>query len=655
MENKYQLVFQPLKLRNMTLKNRIMFTPFVPCLVDSEGFPAPEMMDFVRMQARTGVCNIVMGSIVDPDRKMCCHADVNFLEDKFIPGLSLLADEAHKYGSKISYEVCHSGRGWSPSMGPLVSEPSTGENDIPPVESICNAMTREDMDWMKERFVSTSKRALKAGFDEIFLHVGHNNLLGAFMSPLTNHRTDEYGGSLENRLRFPIEITKALREAIGPNVPIEVRVSAEERTPNGATMRECITFLSLVEELVDMAHFSMGNVFHYDSRVCTSPMYTMEHKQNVRYSALAKQILHMPVVVVGNIWTLQDAEDILAAGQADVVGFCRSLLADPELIIKSAAGQEEDVRPCLKCMDGCGRIFHGLPARCAVNPELGYEREVRLQKPAARSMNVMVIGGGPAGMQAAQTLRQRGHQVTLYEKSGRLGGLLHDAGAVSFKNLLRDYLAYMIRATEKCGAKIVLNTEVTKELVEREKPDAVFVATGSTFLRPGINGIDGKNVHMLREVENGDVPVGKKLVICGGGLSGVESAVDFARRGHDVTVIDMIPTEKFCISLFDFAYEALFHEVEKSGVKLQGSSKILSFTDSGVVVDHDGVEETLTCDDVIIALGLKPENKLGWELYADDPMHTFIIGDAYEVKNIRNATRTAYDAVLSMEAFDYGA
>lgn len=649
----YEHVFQPLKLRNMTLKNRLMFTPFVPCLVDSEGSPTREMLDFMRMQARTGVSNIIVGSIVDPDRMMCCHADVNFLEDKFVPGLSILADEAHKYGAKISYEVCHSGRGWIPSMGPLVKQQSTGENDIPPVESICNCMTREDMDWMKEQFVSTSKRALKAGFDEIFMHVGHNNLMGAFMSPLTNHRTDEYGGSLENRMRFPIEVTKALREAIGPGVPIEVRVSAEERTPNGATMRECITFLSMVEELVDMAHFSMGNVFHYDSRVCTSPMYTMEHKQNVHYSEIAKQVLNIPVVVVGNIWTLQDAEDILAAGQADVVGFCRSLLADPMMIIKSAAGREEDVRPCLKCMDGCGRIFHGLPARCAVNPELGYETEERLLQPAAYSMNVMVIGGGPAGMQAAQTLCQRGHKVTLYEKSDRLGGLLHDAGAVSFKNLLRDYLAYMVRATEKCGAKIVLNTEVTRELVERENPDAVFVATGSNYIKPPIAGIDGSNVHMLRDVEHGDVPVGKKLVICGGGLSGVESAVDFARKGHDVTVIDQIPTEKFCISLFDFAYEALFHEVEKSGVKLQGSSKIVSFQDNGVVVERNGAQELLECDDVIIALGLRSENKLAKELYACDPMHTFIIGDASEVKNIRNATRTAYDAVLSMEAFDY--
>lgn len=650
--NQYPHVFQPLKLRGMVLKNRIMFTPFVSCLINSEGGPTQDTLNFIRMQARTGASNLIMGSIVDPNRKMCCYADLDFLEDKFVPGLALVADEAHKYGANISYEVCHSGRGWVPSMGSL-EENMAGDDagDIPPLESICNIMTRADMDWMTEQFVSTCKRALKAGFDEIFLHVGHNNLLGAFMSPETNHRMDEYGGSIENRMRYPAEVTKAIREAIGPMVPIEVRVSAEERTPNGATMKECLTFLSMVEELIDIAHFSMGNVFHPDSRVCTSPMYTMEHLQNVSYAEQAKKVLHIPVTVVGNIWTLEDAEKILAAGQADVVGFCRSLLADPKMIVKSAAGREDEVRPCLKCMDGCGRIFHGLPARCAVNPELGYETEVRLLKSASQKKKVMVIGGGPAGMQAVQTLRERGHEVVLYEKSERLGGLLHDAGAVSFKELTRQYLDYMVRTTMKCGARIVLNTEASRATVEQEKPDAVFVATGSYFIKPPIPGIDGSHVHMLHDVECSNISLGNQVIVCGGGLSGVEKAVDLAREGKKVTVVDQIPVEDFCKSLFDFAYEALFHEVKKYGVQLEGNSRVLEFTEKGVRIQNNEKEQLLPCDDAIIALGLRSNSGLGQELYAKNPMQTFLIGDAYQVKNIRHATRTAFDAVLAMEAF----
>lgn len=649
--NRYPHVFQPLKLRGMTLKNRILFTPFVPCLIDSEGSPTLDTLNFIRMQAQTGAANLIMGSIIDPDRRMCCHADLDFLEDRFVPGLALAADEAHKYGAKISYEVCHSGRGWMPSMGPLKLVVNEEGGDIPPLESVCNQMTRSDMDWVKEQFISTCLRALKAGFDEIFLHVGHNNLLGAFMSPETNHRIDEYGCSLENRLRYPIEVTKAIRAAIGPLVPIEVRVSAEERTPNGATMTECLTFLKEVEDLVDMAHFSMGNVFHYNSRVCTSPMYTMEHKQNVKYAEQAKQVLKIPISVVGNIWNLRDAEEILAAGQADVVGFCRSFLADPQMLVKSAQGKADEVRPCLKCMDGCGRIFHGLPARCAVNPELGYETETRLLQPALNTKKVLVIGGGPSGMQAAQTLRRRGHEVVLYEKTGRLGGLLHDAGEVTFKSLMRDYRDYMIRTTERCGARIVLNTEVTEDIVEKENPDAVFVATGSNFLKPPIPGIDSAHVHMLREAEQNRASLGKRIVICGGGLSGVEMAVDLAREGKQITVVDMIPRKDFCKSLFDFAHEALFHEVEKTDVVLLGSSRILEFTEKGVSVERNGQRELLECEDAIIALGLRSNRQLGDALYAKAPMKTFLIGDACEVKNVRHATRTAYDAVLAMEAF----
>ncbi len=301
-------------------------------------------------------------------------------------------------------------------------------------------------------------------------------------------------------------------------------------------------------------------------------------------------------------------------------------------------------------MDGCGRIFHGLPARCAVNPELGYETEVRLLQSAAQKKKVMVIGSGPAGMEATQVLRERGHEVILVEKSDTLGGRLHDASMVSFKGLMRNYRDYMIRATQKTGATILLNTEATKELVDRYQPDAVFVATGSNYIKPPIPGIDGEHVHMLADVEHGRETVGGKVVVCGGGLSGLETAVDLARQGKDVTVIDMIPTEKFCANLFMFAYDALFMEVKKAGVKLQGGSRIVEFRENGVVVERNGQLETMTCDDVVIALGLKSENKLAKELLAADPMNTYVIGDADKVNNIRYATRTAYDAVLTMES-----
>ena len=650
--NSFKHVFQPLKLRGVTIKNRIELTPFVPCLTDSEGGVTQDMINFIRMQARTGAGVIVLGCITDTNRKLSEFADLETNHDRFISGLSLLADEVHKYGAKLAYELSHSGRGDLQSAKDVEGfEGMTEELPVPSLEAAsCSRMTREDMDWLIQRQIAASKRVLKAGFDMIFIHGGHNAYLSTWLSPLTNHRTDEYGGSLENRMRFPLELIRAVREAIGENVPIELRASVADMIEGGITEEECFRFFEAAELYIDLAHVSRGNCFHKDGRMYTSPMYMMEHRINEEACGRLKKRLQIPVTCVGNIWNLEDAEEILANGNADVIGFARSALADPKLFIKAACGRSDEVRPCLKCMDGCGKIFHGLPARCAVNPEMGMETEARLLQPPVQKKKVAVIGSGPAGMQAVQTLTGRGHEVVLVEKSDRLGGKLHDAAAVSFKWLMRDYRDYMIRMTERSGAEILLNTEATGELIDSLGADAVFVATGSSWLRPPIPGIDLPNVHMLADAEAGENTLGRRIVICGGGLSGVESSVDFARRGHDVTVIDMIPTEAFCENLFMFAYESLFKEVELSGVKLQGSSKILEFAEGKVVVEHDGEREEIPCDDVIVALGLKPENKLAEALMERDPVNTYVIGDAGGVKNIRNATRTAYDAVLTMES-----
>ena len=650
--NQFPHVFQPLRLRKVTIKNRLELTPFVPCLTDSEGGVTQDMLNFIRMQARTGAGVIVLGCITDSNRKLSEYADLETTHDRYVPGLSLLADEVHKYGAKLAYELSHSGRGDLQSAKDV--EGAAGMTEEIPVPSLeaasCNRMTRRDMDWLIRRQATACKRVLKAGFDMIFIHAGHNAYLSSWLSPLTNHRTDEYGGSLENRMRFPLELIRAIRKAVGEDVPIELRASAADMIEGGIEEEECFRFFEAAEPYIDLAHVSRGNCLHKDGRMYTSPMYMMEHRINEAACAELKKRLQIPVTCVGNIWNLEDAEDILAKGHADMVGFARAALADPKLFIKAAAGRSDEVRPCLKCMDGCGRIFHGLPARCAVNPEMGMETEARLFQPPGKKQKVVVLGAGPAGIQAALTLREHGHEVVLVEKSDRLGGKLHAAGAVSFKWLMRDYRDYMIRMAERSGAEILLNTEGSEELIERLKPDAVFVATGSAYLRPPIPGINSSHVHMLADVDGKGDTLGKKIIICGGGLSGVESAVDFARQGHKVTVIDMIPTKMFCANLFMFAYESLFKEVEKSGVQLQGDSRILEFQDGKVIVEHAGIQQELVCNDIIIALGLRPENALAQKLMQKDPMNTYVIGDADGVKNIRNATRTAYDAVLTMES-----
>lgn len=645
----YPHVFQPLTIRGTTFKNRLQYTPMVCCLSTSDGEVTNEMLQFVGTQAETGVAYVTLGDTqIDHERAMCFYGELNVLHDKYITGMSLLPEEVHRYGAKLSIELAHAGRGGVPSMN---VKPGFAPSDVPIPGCMqeLKVMDRADMEWVINRFAECAARVKKAGFDMIMIHSGHNNLLGQFLSPESNFRTDEYGGSLENRMRFPLEILRAVRQAAGKDMVIEMRVSGDEMTRNGLRFHESLAYVKRAQEYIDIVNFSCGNVFMPEGVKYSVPLYLQEKMQNVRFAEAAKKELDIAVSVVGNIFTLEEAEEIISSGKADIVGMCRSFMADPELIHKSLAGKTEDIRPCLRCMDGCGRIFHGLPVRCAVNPVNGREYRYKTIPEAGEKKKVMVIGGGPAGMTAAQTLVKRGHSVTLYEKTDRLGGLLHDGGAVTFKDLMRDYTEWSIRTTMNCGAAIRLNTAVDIDLIEKEKPDAVIIATGSRFIKPKIPGIEGENVKMLRNVEREKEAVGKKVVVCGGGLSGVECAVSLARQGKDVTVIDMIPEEDFCKDMFFITRIALMDEVKENGVQLYGDSKIVRFTNEGVVVQlRNGKEKIIAADTCIIAMGLAPEDHLAAEIREKLSVPAFVVGDCGCVGTVRSANFDAFNVAVEL-------
>lgn len=639
----YPHVFQPLKIRGLTLKNRLEYSPTVVLKCSPEGDVTQEMLDYVAWQADIGVGYLTIGNtpVVHSDSS-AWTCELNVTEDRCIHGIEQMVRTAREHGAEMSIELAHAGRG--SSHDPKV--PALAPSDVPlnggPLGYI-KPMNREDMDYIRDRFVDCAIRCKNAGLRILMIHCAHNNLLAQFISPASNHRTDEYGGSLENRMRYPLEVLKAVREAV-PDMVIECRVSAQEDTPDGLQLEESLQFMERAQEFVDIIHVSRGNIFFNYGSTYTIPTYFKGRQLNVAFAAEAKKRLHIPVAVVGNITSLAEAEEIIASGKADIVVMAKAYMADNELIHKSVRGHAEDVRPCTRC-DWCGNANNfGTSMRCAINPMLG--KNIDLSTLAKSRKKVMVIGGGAAGMTAAQTCAKMGHDVTLYEKSDKLGGLLNIATAADFKTYMRLYLQWTIRETERCGAKIVYNTEVTPELVDAENPDAVIVSTGSNFAHPPIPGIDGPKVVPVRDCELHTKPVGQKVVVCGGGVVGLEAAVMLGMEGKDVTVIDMIPLEKWAAEMPVFNHIELNYQLDKYGVKRFGSEAITEFAEDGV---HTASGKVYEGDTYVLALGVTANRKLADELLARYPEGVYVVGDCVKsARMLGDANNEAFAAAISI-------
>ena len=645
--DRYPHVFQPLTVRGLTLKNRLEYAPTVVLKCSPEGEVTQEMLDYVAWQAKTGVGYLTIGNTpvvhTDSSAWVC---ELNVTQDRCIHGLEMMARTARENGAEMSVELAHAGRGSNSTPG----NPALAPSDVPlnggPLGYI-KPMNEEDMAYVRQQFVDCAVRCQKAGLKIIMIHCAHNNLLAQFLSPASNHRTDAYGGSLENRMRFPLSVLKAVREAV-PNMVIECRCSAQEDTPDGLQLEESLMFMERAQAYVDIIHVSRGNIFFNYGSTFTIPTYFKGRQLNVAFAAEAKKRLHVPVAVVGNITSLQEAEDIIGSGKADIVVMAKSYMADENLIHKSIRGHAEEVRPCTRC-DWCGNANNfGTSMRCAINPMLGRDIDLSKLVEPGQEKHVMVIGGGPGGMMAAQTLRAMGHRVSLYEKSHRLGGLLNDATVASFKEYMRLYLQWDIRQTMQCGAEIHLDTEVTPELVEQVNPDAVIVASGSTYVSPNIPGIEMDKVKTVSDVENHRVPVGENVVVCGGGIVGLECAVMLGMEGKKVTVIDQIPLEKFADGMPVFNHIELNYQLEKYGVTLVGGQKITSFGENGVeTVDASGEKQTFAGDTYVLALGVKPDNRLAQQLLSAYAEGVYVVGDCVSTgRLLADANQEAFHAAI---------
>ena len=658
--NKHPHIYEPIDVGSMHMKNRIQFSPIVSNHADVEtGRVGVELLNFVSMQAQTGAGLVTIGSTpIDFDHGRDFYSCLSATNDLDMPGLGLIADECHRYDCNLSAELIHAGQ-WAslngieayvPSIVPKYHHDQRYHKD----PKLFREIGRTEMNEVIDHYVAAARRCMDSGFDMVMAHFAHGNLVSAFLSTVWNQRNDAYGGSPEKRWKFPLEVLEAMYSVTQGKIPIEMRVVGDERIPGGTSLEERIAFLKEASKYIDMLCVSTGTLM-YDETECmcyNMPSYYTERGLNVKVAAAFKEALgdKLKVSVVGGINTLDLAEQILAEGKADIIAMAKALMADDRMIVKGERGQDEDITPCMRCMY-CLRNVGGAHLRgCAVNPRLGWEYRYPRFIPAKTKKKIMVIGGGPGGMEATRILAERGHDVVLYEKEDKIGGRMTEASSLWLKDGFKRYHEFAVRKTMECGAEIKLGKAATPEDIKAEAPDVVIVAVGGKELKPPIPGIDGKNVVSVVDVDRKNVEVqGQKVVICGAGMSGAECGMALGKEGKDVTIVDMLPSDKLYKNLKDFTLPMLMKLLRDNGVKAMYETAVQKIEEDGVTVKtKDGEIKKLEADTVVLALGIRAD-KAEIAALADVVPETYIIGDAHKIGIIGDATNDAYRVCLQID------
>ena len=528
-----------------------------------------------------------------------------------------------------------------------------------PIPSI--EMTKEKIEETVNKYGNAAAMMKRAGMDICLVHGGHGNLISQFTSPLYNKRTDEYGGSLENRARFAIEVCDNIRQKCGENFVIEFRISADEIAEEGMHFDETLELIGMLKDHIDIVHVSAGLHsdfnFAYYRNWCQN--YLMDRGFNVHYAAKVKERYpDLLVTTVGSITSIEMAEEIIANGWADFVAMCRPLMADPDMPNKYSHDMPEEHRPCLRCDTCTKHLFVPKPIWCAVNPMSGMTDVLPdgVVPKATVKKKVAVVGGGPGGIQALMTLCERGHDVTLYEKSGVLGGNVIGAALPPFKIDCQDYLKWLrheaAKYAKEYGAKILMNTEATKEILDLEGYDAIVIATGAKPLIPRVPGVDKPHVHWAPDAETDKSLAGEKIVVVGAGAVGLEAAIEFKDLGKEVRVIEMA-AERDSYEKLHAAAGTSANEFRKilaaKEIPTHFDTKLVEICDDKIICENaqTGEKVEYACDTVLLAVGMVPLQKEADELRHSAPEHdVHLIGDVKGVGTISDAVNQAFRVSL---------
>ena len=624
-------LFSPFFLHTIELKNRIVMPAIASFLTEEGGRITDIAIEHYRRRAAGGPAMVMMEAcavspegIVSPNQTRIC-------DDQFIEGLAKIADAIESEGAIPSVQIHHGGRQISPRViktKPLAPSPLP----CPSIRAEVEPLTIDGIQDLVQKFGDAAERAKQAGYKLIEVHGAHGYLVNQFLSSFSNIRKDAYGGDVYGKTRFAKEIVEEIRNRVGKNFPISFKISAQEFVSNGLTVAESIKILEILEEAgIDVVQVSAG-CDATPEWIC-QPMF-MEKACLADSAAQIKAAINIPVMAVGRINDPMVANKIIEKKQADLVCIARGLLADPEMPNKAKEERFEDIRMCIACNTCMQSIFRKGRVECLVNPSLGREAEMEI-RPAERPKKIMVIGGGPAGMNAAWVSANRGHDVHLFEKQSALGGQLIPGSIPDYKKEIRSLLHFQKRQTEKHGVKCHLNVNATASTIKEMNPDAVIIASGAVPSLPPFDIKSDENIILLDAALNGNAPITKKTVIIGGGATGCELALHLAQAGSSVTIVEILP--KLGGGLEAMTRKILIKKLSEHHVKTMTESKLLQVEKNGVkIIDKDNIEWFIEAESIIVAIGSRPDTRLydqiksmGYEVHQ--------IGDCVEPRSAKDA------------------